>query len=57
MIKKNDDGNFTVVESPEEKEQLAAKRSKGKRRGNIDPINYDAASVDLGLDEEEIEDG
>ena len=55
LIKKMDDGKYAVVESPEEKEQLKAKRSKPKKRGNIEPMNYDEASIDLGLDQEDLE--
>ena len=42
--------------SPEEKEQLAAKRSKPKRRGNIDPLSYSDVDLNLDDDEEQIED-
>ena len=55
MIKKNDDGSYGIVESPEEQAEKKARRSKPKKRGNIDPLNYEASSVDLGLDEEDIE--
>ena len=50
-----DDGKYVVVESKEEKEQLKEKRSKPKRRGNIEPLNYDEGSIDLGLDQEDLE--
>ena len=55
LIKKMDDGKYVVVESKEEKEQLKEKRSKPKRRGNIEPLNYDEGSIDLGLDQEDLE--
>ena len=55
LIKKTENGDYAVVESPEEKEQLKEKRSKPKRRGNIEPLSYEEASIDLGLDEQDLE--
>ena len=54
MIKKNDDGSYGIVGSPEEQAEKKARRSKPKRRN--DPLNFEQSSVDLGLDEEDIED-
>ena len=51
LIKKADDGGYQIVESPEEREQIKATRSKPKKRGNIEPMNYDDVSVDLDLQE------
>ena len=37
LIKKDDSGSYVVVDDPTEQEQIKARRSKPKRRGNVEP--------------------
>ena len=55
LIKKNDTGIYEVVGDETERKVLQAKRSKPKKRGNIEPLNYDNLSVDLDLQEGDID--
>ena len=55
LIKKNEAGGYEVVGDPDEQQQLLAKRSKTKKRGNIQPLNYDDVSVDLDLQEGDLD--
>ena len=55
LIKKSEAGGYEVVGDPEEQQDLQAKRSKPKRRANIEPLNYDDVSVDLDLQEGELD--
>jgi hypothetical protein len=55
LIKKNEAGGYEVVGDPGEQQQLLAKRSKTKKRGNIQPLNYDDVSVDLDLQEGDLD--
>ena len=55
LIKKSAAGGYEVVDDPEEQQDLLAKRSKTKRRGNIEPHIYDDVSVDLDLQEGELD--
>ena len=55
LIKKAEDGGYQIVESAEEREEIKARRSKPKKRGNIEPLNYDDVSVDLDLQEGDLE--
>ena len=55
LIKKNDQGGYELVQSEQERQYLQEKRSKPKRRGNVDPLHYDDPSVDLDLQEGDLE--
>ena len=55
LIKQGDDGEFSVVETPQERLQLKLERSKRKPRGNIEPVHYDDASVDPDIQEGDLE--
>ena len=55
LIKKNETGAYEVVGDAAEQQQLQAKRSKPKKRGNIPPLNYDDVSVDLDLQEGDLD--
>ena len=55
LIKKNEAGTYEVVGDPTEREELLELRSKKKRRGNIDPLNYSDVSVDLDLQEGDLD--
>ena len=55
LIKKNTAGTYEVVNDPSEREELFEKRSKKKRRGNIDPLNYDDISVDQDQQEGDLD--
>ena len=55
LIKKNDTGIYEVVGDETERKVLQAKRSKPKKRGNIEPLNYDNLSVDLDLQEGDVD--
>ena len=37
LIKKDDAGSYVVVDDPAEQEQIKARRSKPKKRGNVQP--------------------
>ena len=55
LIKKNAAGTYEVVGDPSEREELFEKRSKKKRRGNIDPLNYDDISEDQDQQEGDLD--
>jgi hypothetical protein len=55
LIKKNDDRLFELVKDPEEASELQEKRSKPKRRGNIDPHQMQLDDVDLDIQEGDLE--
>ena len=55
LIKKNETGSYEVVGDQAEQQQLQAKRSKPKKRANIEPLNYDDVSVDLDLQESDLD--
>jgi hypothetical protein len=55
LIKKNETGAYEVVGDAAEQQQLQAKRSKPKKRANIEPLNYDDVSVDLDLQEGDLD--
>ena len=55
LIKKNTAGAYEVVGDPSEREELLQKRSKKKRRENIDPHKYSDGSVDLDQQEGDLD--
>jgi hypothetical protein len=55
LIKKNDAGLFELVQDPSEAQELQEKRSKPKRRGNIDPHQMQLDDVDLDIQEGDLE--
>jgi acylphosphatase len=55
FIKKGGDGQMQIVIDGNEHEHLKAKRSKPKRRGNVDPHLMNLSDVDLDLQEGDLE--
>ena len=55
LIKKNDQGGFVLVQDPNEQQYLQEKRSKSKRRGNINPNFNDDISLDRDVQEGDLE--
>ena len=55
LIKKKPDGAYEVVSDIHERTELKNRRSKPKRRDNIDPAYYEDPSLDLDLQEGDLE--
>ena len=54
-VQKGNDGQMQIVTDPEQHEELKAKRSKPKRRGNVMPEQMNLDDVDLDLQEGDLE--